>query len=237
MKTPKHHWTDEELHYLTQNYPIYGSKYVQNKYPFLSLRQIQSKAKQLELKYNWTPREIVILRMNYGTMSINQLKTLLPKRSVSSIRHKANSCGICTAQGKKKFHSKYHRWTQEEIDSVTQHYSEKGSRYIAQLFPHISRIAIELKARSLGLHARTTNWTNEEKDIVRNHFREGYRKVMELLPNKTKSAIITMGSRLKCTNYRKRSYKYRPSLAQIEKKKMKIRQQNYEKYSGLMVGT
>jgi hypothetical protein len=225
MKVPKHNWTDDQLNCLIQTYPKYASKIVKEKYPFLSLRQIHSKAESLFLQNKWTVKEIITLRMNYGKIPNSELAAKIPNRTWGSIRHKANSLGFCTDHGKNKFKKKYHTWTQEEIEAVKQHYSTKGNEYIKSLFPHLTKTAIGLKARSLGLHAPASGWTTEEKEIVKNNYHLGYEHVMELLPGRTKYAIMTLAVKLRCTRRKKRSYVYLPTLDQIAKRKMEIRQE------------
>ena len=153
LNARKCNWTQEELKFLEENYPKYGSKYVAenlNK----DRKAIRAKVNVLGIKYLWTEKEIKFLEENYSVYGAKYVAEKLNKKSKAVI-DKAGRLGIRYIQP----------WTQEEIDFLANHYVEDGPKYVVEKL-NKGYAAIVRKARKMGLQYDTFHWTQKDIDFM-----------------------------------------------------------------------
>ena len=112
------------------------------KYHELSKQSLYLKMSRLGIKTKnkkWTDDEVSILKENYTTKDFDELLTLLPNRTYSAIRTKAEKLGI-----KKRLY-----WTEDEIKCLEENYSKLPVDDICKLIPNRSRKTIIMKASEL----------------------------------------------------------------------------------------
>lgn len=144
----------------------------------------------VEQNARWTIDEIKVLEKYYPIESIGEIIKRLPRHpDKQTIITKASTLGI-------KGYSP-NKWTEEEIEILTQMYGKVNNEVLYEKFAHRHTIkAIKSKAQKMNL---TSNpfWTEEEKKIVQENYSvKDIHELQKLLPNKTEFAIRGMSKKL-----------------------------------------
>ncbi len=120
-------WTEDEHRLLVEHYGKMPIEELQAKYlPKRNLRSIRQMAyvmvpNRQPLQTRWTDEEIAILKANYGKMSVQDLRELLPNRTANAIQN--------TAQNLKLTMPRTPYWTDEEVKIL----SENAALSVAEL--------------------------------------------------------------------------------------------------------
>lgn len=134
----------------------------------------------------WTDAEIDFLKSNYSSMSWEYLTSGLSARSKQNILSKASELNLSRESIRFSSYTKY------EDEIIIKNYEELGAEYISNnLLPHRTKDSIATRANRLGIKTRK-KWTDEEKEILkRNYEVSSVDDVMKLLPNRSRSSIIS----------------------------------------------
>ena len=84
-----------------------------------------------------------------------------------------------------------HRWTQEEINTLTNHFITLGATEVHRKYLyHIGLNAIRHKAKQLGLSNKTYNWTSDELESLVYLSKEcTLEELMEVFPHRSRESI------------------------------------------------
>lgn len=187
MATP----LDKLLKVIKKSEHDYYIRYLRNKHIKLSLteddfnllQQYKTEVYNSNASNYWTFDEMNILINNYGKLSLTQLQKLLPNRSISAIRDKANK-RLCLKIDNK--------WSPEELNILRKYYKDEGSKITSRL-PKRNWHAITTQANILGLHTKNY-WTDNELAILLKWYPEERGKVQIRLP---KHSINNIYSKVK----------------------------------------
>lgn len=155
----------------------------------------------------WTIREMEVLERYYCRMTVRELRRkYFPYRTASSIMHKASMLGV--RKFVPNFSSSFDAWSEEDVEILERHYPECTAGQIRErFFPDRSEISIRTMARTLARCERKIEFnyfTSDELDILRREYpKGGCRRMRELLPHRTVSAI--------CQKARMEGLKYTPT--------------------------
>ena len=190
-------WTAEEIAVLREHYPLMGPDVVAlfpERAPTTVMYMVHSlrlhRSPEIDRRYRanradaWTDEEDAILREHYTAMG-TMVSSLLPNRSISSIRTRAYALGI---PSKKVFST----WTDEEIQMLREYVPIIGCEETQHLFIRNHSFAACLnKCEELGLRfiSVSPTWTDEELSILFEHYPEIGLDVCKLLPNRSINSI------------------------------------------------
>lgn len=124
----KYKYTNEDIEFLKENYPIGNWDKIHERFPKISNRAIQHKCSRLGIKFNndykvkfdsqihkrkkWTDDEIEYLKLNYSSIPIEDIHNHLSDRSIDSIILKANALKL------KSYTKICNSWTDEQIKYI-----------------------------------------------------------------------------------------------------------------------
>ena len=94
------------------------------------------------MRREWNHSEIDILRQNYSSKTIAEMRQLLPDRSSMAINHEASRLGIPKSS---------YFWNQEELDILRANWEANGRPKLLSLLPLKDWSSIRHKAYELGL--------------------------------------------------------------------------------------
>lgn len=177
------------------------------------------------LRLIWTEQEIEILKNNYPTCDIDELLEKLPRFNKDKIRIKANQLGLKRkVKSKRKPTSNFVKWTEEEVELLKNIYSHSTNDDLIQIFPRFDLRKIRYKARSLGLEKLKdikqkdkeaniskmlgeSEWTDGEiKILTENYETMGGKGLTKLLPNRTRSSIVSKALKMGLSTEREASW-------------------------------
>ena len=109
-------------------------------YGYMSRNKIKNE------KFHWSDDDIVLLKENYGKMSLNDMadKIFCGHHSASAINLKASKLGLVTSM----------EWTEEELDILKNNYSTCSKDEILKLLPKRSINGIIQKAMQMGIRSK-----------------------------------------------------------------------------------
>ena len=149
-------WSLNEEKTLNEMYPKSSWETLLNLIPNRSVKAIRAKAYRLKIKRNkevwcraisdasertWSKKEVDNLKRLFQLMSIKELQEHFPKRSLTSLHHKAERLGLI----------KQKRWSKEEIELLINTYPFYLSKELIDIFPGRTRSSILGKAYQLRL--------------------------------------------------------------------------------------
>lgn len=108
----------------------------------------------------WTEKETALLRRHYATATWQELCSLLPGRSATSISRKASKLKLHRGNGSED-------WTEEEMNILIRNYPRMQAKHLQALLPHRSLASIYRKANDLCLSAYDNTVTDR---IIRENF-------------------------------------------------------------------
>ena len=124
----KYKYTNEDIEFLKENYPIGNWDKIHERFPKISNRAIQHKCSRLGIKFNneykvkfdsqihnrkkWTDGEIEYLKLNYSSIPMEEIHNHLSDRSIDSIILKANALKL------KSYTKICNSWTDEQIKYI-----------------------------------------------------------------------------------------------------------------------
>ncbi|WP_018130508.1 hypothetical protein [Effusibacillus pohliae] len=150
---------------------------------------ISHKARSLGLtkqKKNFSAEEDEIIRKYYPTGTENEIMSLLPGRTWTSIVSRANRLGV----------KRRDEWTPEEEVILVEHYSSLSYEELQKLLPGRSIQGIRTRANRLRLK-RAQEWSPDEDETLRQVYPEEPREVIQAaLPHRSWQAIVSRASRL-----------------------------------------
>jgi hypothetical protein len=128
----------------------------------------------------WTEKEIDLLKENFKKLSKNELMTLLPNRTWSSILTKANKIGV----------NKRILWDKNEDDLLKNTYEKMPMKEILLLFPNRTKDSIIHRAQILNLNSYDHPiWTNKQIEYIKDNWQIYPDEILALNINKTKNAV------------------------------------------------
>lgn len=198
-------WTDIEKSILKVIYFDFTREQILAALPNRSWSAIVSCAKKLKLKrrkdlnsYFWTKEEIKILRNNYSKLETEELIKLLPNKNHNSIYLKASRLGLVKGT----------RWSNKELSLLKSIYPTMSKKQILEKLPNRTWNAILRRVNELGLKKEikeSKTWTDDEILFLKQWFRRASDEfLMDMLPDKTWTAIIHKASRLGLLRERKK---------------------------------
>lgn len=156
----RYKYTEEDITFLKNNYPIGNWEEIHNRFPQLSDNAIHHKCNKLGIKFNnnykrkfdnsikrnkWTDEEINILKNNYSEVSMDEMLKLLPNRNKNMIINKAQQFNIMSYTKLKS------KWTEKEIQYVIDNWELKPDKLIAEKLNKSFR-SVKWKREELGLY-------------------------------------------------------------------------------------
>lgn len=149
----RYKYTDEDIVFLKNNYPIGNWDEIFKRFPNLTKSCIHKKCHRLGIKFDmtyksintdfknrkrWTNDELRILKENYSHIPIENMLLLLPNRSIDSIRQCARKNGL----------SSYTRlnslWSTFELDYIRNNWISVPDKIMAE---HLGRTFRSVKAK------------------------------------------------------------------------------------------
>jgi len=150
-------------------------------------------------RLSWTPQEDDILKKHYENLSLDELTELLPGRTTTAMRDRAG-----------KILGLYRRsrpWSREEDEILQQYYGKISRDEIVDLLPGRPWTAIRDRAsKTLGLMLKKpiSRWTQREDAILKEYYATTpLKKLMKMLPGRTRGAVESRVSNLKVAGRRK----------------------------------
>lgn len=188
-------WTQDEINILKENYPLMSAKKLMELLPNKNWHAIRNKVRNLKFKKDgytegkWTKREDKILLNKYPILSNNEIKKLIPHRTIASIKIRANKF----LKLKKK-----PIWNKKETNIIKTKYPILPIKKLRELLPNKTISSIKDKSRALQLYKEYEFLWSEQEDII---LTENYpsllmNKLKRLLPNRTENAISTRAGKL-----------------------------------------
>lgn len=193
--------------------------------------EIQEMFKEIEERLQgskWTEEEIIIMEKYYIELGANKIIQYLPNRTTQEIMAKAAKMNLIRNK----------KWTNEEKEIIKKHYPTMGTR-IHDMLPGRTVNSIRRFAWKLGVSVNKkekeknrilniNQWRKEEDEILICYFEDfGYKKIMEMLPNRTRAAIANrvgkLGLYYDVSKHRKSKYKYVYYIKNQDKWNVKIR--------------
>ena len=186
-------WSPEEDEILINNWDTMGKKVSS----LLTKRDEEScmrRARALHLydyrsNKRWTESEIEALKRLYPSLGIEGCIKEFPDKSRQAIIQKAHMLKIR--------YNKAVRYFSEEEDNILRNNPDITMKNLKKLLPGRSDMVIRERRKKLGLPPLPIEygWTKEEMEILeKNYYDLGPTKLTELLPNRSRSAIISMAN-------------------------------------------
>lgn len=176
----------------------------------------------------WTEEEIRIMEKYYIELGANKIIQYLPNRTIQEIMVKAAKMNLIRNK----------KWTNEEKEIIKKYYPTMGTK-IQDMLPDRTVNSIRRLAWKLGVSINRKEkeknsilkidyWRKEEDEILNCYFEDfGYKKVMEMLPNRTRAAIAKrvgkLGLYYDVSKHRKSKYKNVYYIKSQNKWNVKIR--------------
>lgn len=156
----RYKYTDEDIEFLKENYPIGNWDKIFERFPFLSKGAIHKKCYKSGIKFNmeykrrtfdsinkvkWTKEEIKIMKDNYSFVPISEMQLLLPNRTINSIRLQGNKLGLIS-------YTKINElWTESELNYIKDNWYLVPDKIMADNLTRTPR-AVKAKREELGLY-------------------------------------------------------------------------------------
>lgn len=156
----RYKYTDEDIEFLKENYPIGNWDKIFERFPFLSKSAIHKKCYKSGIKFNmeykkrtfnskiktkWTKEEIKIMKDNYSFVPISEMQLLLPNRTINSIRLQGSKLGLLS-------YTKINElWTEEELNYIRDNWYLIPDKIMADNLTRTPR-AVKAKREELGLY-------------------------------------------------------------------------------------
>lgn len=195
LRADYHYWSNEEIQKLKEYYEKYGRIKCATFFPHKTPSSVYSKIDALNLatplsEIHYSPEEIQIIKDNYEIKTIQEMLKLLPKRSSDSITHKARELGL---------RSSYNlSWTTKQLEDLKNNREVQG-----RSFEVCKAKCRELKIHHIKYYPQTNHyWTQEEIDILKKYYPVEGGDVYKRLPNRKKTTIATMASKLNIKSQR-----------------------------------
>lgn len=204
-------WTEDELSIMRKYYPIEGIG-VKTRLPGRTENQIYGVAWHYGIKNNsrknreqnvypmkkYTPKEIEYIKKHFDTDGAEAVGAALNRtpNAIRSIVCKLNLSETRPPVGQSA-------WTLKEIEIVKEYFPKEGVVGVEKRLPNRTRAAIYSEASHLGVsHNKRTKqssnsaWSEEEDNIIKEHYcQDGLNICCELLPGRSKQAIIVRANR------------------------------------------
>ncbi|MGZ9868126.1 LAGLIDADG family homing endonuclease [Priestia endophytica] len=132
----------------------------------------------------YSKNEIEILKKYYPIGGYKEVQKFLPHRNKKSISEKARALGVKTQNQKIAY-------SNSEKELIKEYYPIGGAKLVQEkLGKHRHIDSIRRVASSLGVNGTTAYFESREDEIIKTHYpKNGYEKVLELLPHRDKSSI------------------------------------------------
>lgn len=154
----RYKYTEEDINFLKENYPLGRWEEIHKRFPSLSDSSIHHKCQRMGIKFDiknrqskskgkikWSDEEIDILINNYSYIPISEVKKLLPHRTKSMIKNKANFLNITSYQILST------KWTPADIEYLRNNWELTPDIVIARELNRSQR-AVQAKRLELGLY-------------------------------------------------------------------------------------
>lgn len=158
----------------------------------------ESRKKREANKYprkKYTQEELDFIKNNFSEMDIQDIADELG-RSINAIRSITFKMGLTDSD------KKQNTWTDEEIAIIKEYFPTEGinvkerlpNRSIPAIYSEASHLGVALKKRNKT--SSNSEWTEEEDEIIKKYYiNESVEKCCELLPNRSRQAIIMRANR------------------------------------------
>lgn len=139
----------------------------------------------------YTENEIEILKKYYPVGGYKEVQKYMPHRNKKSIQEKARTLGIKTNNIKIAY-------SLEEKEIIRMYYPIGGASLVQEKLPSYRHLdSIRRTASDLGIKGTTDYYEDYEDEIIKTHYpKNGYEKVMKLLPHRDKSSIQQRANKL-----------------------------------------
>lgn len=144
----------------------------------------------------YTKEELQYIRENIAVLGAETIAENLGRttNAIRSVASKHKLTGMATRNQE--------TWTQEEIDILKTYFPKEGIKVSSRL-PGRTNAAIYSEANHIGVakgkrtrKSSNSMWTKEEDDIIRKYYKkDGVKKCEELLPERSRQAIIVRANR------------------------------------------
>lgn len=187
-------WTDEEILFLKNYYPIKGCTYIANKIG-KKRSAVYRKASKLGLKIvinpspnAYTPQDIITIKKYYPLRGGHYVAKMLG-RSPAAIHRKAKELRV--------ERQSLIEWSQEEIEYLKKWYYKKRPSEIARRLKR-STGSVLVRARMLGLFKKfARRWTDDEEDFLKkNYLNMTYKQIGKRL-NRTARSVQHHAGKMK----------------------------------------
>lgn len=153
-------YTDEDVKFLKENYPIGNWDMIHKRFPQLSDCAIHHKCNKLGIKFDisykkkydgsisrnkWSNDEVEIIKKYYSNLPMDEMLKLLPNRNKDMIVNKSSRLGIPSYS---KINSK---WTETEIQYIIDNWKIRPDKLIANELGKTFR-AVKAKREELKLY-------------------------------------------------------------------------------------
>lgn len=216
-----HRWSKEEAQIILEFYSYKKAEELKTMLPNRSIRATSSYAKRLKIKKSrefkkmilekmwekarnprtWTKEEIEVLRENYENKTYEELKKLLPDKTIHSVCFKANTFGLFK---NKEVIAKYRRrivrkkwrnmWRKEELRIIEEKYADTPNSELLKILDRPIK-SIWAKARELGLRKTkrwmgrkrsSLCWTDQEIELLKEVYPVGIKEnILESFPKRS----------------------------------------------------
>lgn len=203
-------WTLNEFEALETHYPPEGSKGAQQHIPYRTRCAIRAMAFKCKIRFSgrslyslWTPEEDALLAEKYPSMG-KDVQTLLPNRTLTAIRARANKFSLRAPMAKT-----VRAWTMEEDAILRERYASEGgavqaflpTRSLSSIYAHAGKLNLSVSSKAMKTVSdkkkehRNNAWTAEEDSILCKCYPSGgLAAVTCLLKRHSKSAIYSRAS-------------------------------------------
>ena len=191
-------WTDNEIAILRENKEITSLSIWKDLLPRKSWEAIKNKSKELNLNITirdnlWQEDDLIFIKDNYEKGIDFLYDYFKGKRTKGSIKNHLSALGLTI---KKK-------WSEQELNILKNYYKENlnsNNRIdiepLLKLLPNRNKTQIINMASFLKIGKIRDKWKEEELDILKQFYKTEGTKIVNKIPNKSRSQILQMAHKL-----------------------------------------
>lgn len=136
---------------------------------------------------SWTEQEDILLKSIYKNYENKELINYFSNRTLSAIENRIAILNLNKG--------KFVRWLSEEDEILIKNYAKIKPKELYSLFPNRSVFSVkgrisELRKEGLIKETVIKDWTKEEDEVLIQYYAKGTVKIREILPRRTKCAIV-----------------------------------------------
>lgn len=187
IRNDRHYWSETDIQKLKECYFKFGRNKCPSMFPDRPRSGVLSKIDDLGISLKkmkrYTLQEINFIKENYKVLGIKKIAEQL-NHSVQEINHKALQLGL-------REKSRQDTFSEDDIKFIKDNYQKLTKQELSKCLGKTKgQISGAMNRLHLTKCQASVCWSAEEIEILKNNYKKGYNELANLLPNRSKSAII-----------------------------------------------